>query len=69
MWGLPSPRPGLEVSQRPWLQAVITPPVAAQDPPQQPLRLRPYIYVYDVAPEFSTDIYQYRIERGNCMWR
>ncbi len=32
-------------------------------------RSRPYIYVYDVATELSSDIMQYRIERMHCTYR
>ncbi|GFR49991.1 hypothetical protein Agub_g12137 [Astrephomene gubernaculifera] len=55
---------------KPWLAAAVTPPVAAEDPPRTaPQRKRPYVYVYDVKPEYSSDILQYRIERVNCKYR
>lgn len=65
----PTAPPGDEVRRKKWLKAAITPPVAAQDPPQSTTRLRPYIYVYDVSPRFSSDILQYRIERTHCTYR
>ena len=42
---------------------------AAQDPPPAPSRKRPLIYVYDMPPEFTTRILQYRITRNHCVWR
>ncbi|KAG2488200.1 hypothetical protein HYH03_013194 [Edaphochlamys debaryana] len=59
-----------QVSRKPWLQPVITPPIAAEDPPvTSPTRTRPYIYIYDVKTDFSSDILQYRIERFACSYR
>lgn len=63
------PFAGDEVVNKPWLRKAITPPVAAQDPPLTPTRLRPYVYVYDVPPDYSSDILQYRIERSHCTYR
>ncbi|GIL48810.1 hypothetical protein Vafri_5227 [Volvox africanus] len=58
------------LGSKPWLEPAVTPPVAAEDPPRtKPQRVRPYIYVYDVRPEYSSDILQYRIERGHCSYR
>ena len=34
-----------------------------------PHRLRPYIYVYNLPPEFNADLLQYRIERGFCSYK
>ena len=51
---------GDEVEKRPWLADVLTPVPAAQDPPHSPTRKRPFIYVYDMWPEFNTDVMQYR---------
>lgn len=68
---LRSPRfpAGDEVKAKPWLKKVLTPPPGAQDPTPHPTRRRPLIYVYDVSPEFGTDILQYRIERSHCLYR
>ncbi|PNH08225.1 hypothetical protein TSOC_005205 [Tetrabaena socialis] len=59
-----------QLDKKPWLKPAITPPVAAEDPPtSSPQRKRPYIYVYDVKPDYSTDMLQYRIERSHCNYR
>ena len=55
---------GDEVEKKPWLSDVLTPVPAAQDPPFSPTRKRPFIYVYDMWPEFNTDVMQYRYEGG-----
>ena len=52
--------PGDEVAAKPWLKKVMTPPVAAADPPASPTRKRPFVYVYDTHPEFNSDVQQYR---------
>ena len=42
---------------------------AAEDPPPKPQRRRPFIYVYDLKPEYSSDILQFRIEGRHCLYR
>ena len=31
--------------------------------------MRPYIYVYDMKSDYSTDMLQYRIEGAHCLYR
>jgi hypothetical protein len=51
-------------------QLVISPQPFGQRPrAPYPAGKRPYIYVYDVKPDFSTDMLQYRIERAHCNYR
>jgi len=52
-----------------WLEQVLTPTLAAADPPASPTRRRPFVYVYDTLPDYNTDIMQYRIERSHCTHR
>jgi hypothetical protein len=61
--------PGDELMGKPWLKNVINPVLASMDPPPFKARKRPFIYVYDTASDFNTDIIQYRIERGHCNYR
>ncbi|KAG2424765.1 hypothetical protein HXX76_014189 [Chlamydomonas incerta] len=68
--GLPYSEEPDYVAKKPWLEPAVSPPVAAEDPPRTaPTRRRPYIYVYDVKPDYSSDILQYRIERAHCNYR
>ncbi|GIL69673.1 hypothetical protein Vretifemale_506 [Volvox reticuliferus] len=60
---------GDEMLAKPWISDVMTHVVATEDPPMTPERRRPYIYVYDIKPDFSTDIMQYRIEGSHCVYR
>ncbi|KAG2488211.1 hypothetical protein HYH03_013205 [Edaphochlamys debaryana] len=60
---------GDQVTSKPWMQGVITPAVAPEDPPMTPYRRRPYVYVYDMKSDFSTDLWQYRIEARHCVYR
>ncbi|KAG2488357.1 hypothetical protein HYH03_013047 [Edaphochlamys debaryana] len=63
--------------ERPWLRDVLQPvPAAATEPPSgggagagPPGRLRPLIYVYDMPPEFSTRMHQYKLTREFCGYR
>lgn len=51
---------GLQEAQRPWLNSVVKPVAAAQEPPASPTRKRPFIYVYDIPPQYNYHLYQYR---------
>lgn len=66
--GLPL-EPGDENKDKTWLKSTLTTVAAALDPPLKPTRKRPFVYVYDTAPEYNTDILQYRIERAHCSYR
>lgn len=62
--GLPI-EPGDQARDKPYLKAVLPhpQPLPAQQPPPAPTRRRPLIYVYDMSPEFTTDLLQYRLAR------
>ncbi|KXZ50749.1 hypothetical protein GPECTOR_15g434 [Gonium pectorale] len=60
---------GDELVKKPWIAAALTHTVATEDPPLTPLRRRPYVYVYDMKPDFGTDLWQYRIEGSHCVYR
>eukprot|EP00955_Chlamydomonas_euryale_P064089 358852-Chlamydomonas_euryale.AAC.2 len=51
-----------------WLEQVLTPTLAAADPPASPTRRRPFVYVYDTLPDYNTDIMQYRCVRRYGKW-
>ncbi|KAG2488355.1 hypothetical protein HYH03_013045 [Edaphochlamys debaryana] len=70
--------PGIDVSSRPWLKDLLLPvPAAAVEPPPAAAaapeggsgRLRPLIYVYDMPPEFTTRMHQYKLLQGICAYR
>lgn len=61
--------PGDEEVKKPWLQAPLMTVPSAADPPLKPTRKRPFIYVYDLRPEFFEDLMAYRIERFHCTYR
>lgn len=42
----------------PWLDLVMAMPPAALDPPPQPTRKRPLIYIYDLPPAYNTRMLQ-----------
>ncbi len=54
---------------KPWMAEAMTHVIATEDPPLTPSRRRPYIYVYDMKPDYSTDYWQYRIEAAHCIYR
>ncbi|GLC75556.1 hypothetical protein PLESTF_001656500 [Pleodorina starrii] len=60
---------GEQLLEKPWLAEAINHVVATEDPPLTPTRRRPYIYVYDMNPEYGTDLWQYRIEGSHCVYR
>lgn len=51
------------------MEEAMTHVIATEDPPLTPTRRRPYIYVYDMKPDYSTDYWQYRIEAAHCIYR
>lgn len=54
---------------KPWISLVAPDPVpAAADPPLQPTRRRPFIFVYELGSEYYTDLLQYRHARDRCVW-
>ncbi|GFR49988.1 hypothetical protein Agub_g12134 [Astrephomene gubernaculifera] len=68
--GVAAEEQGLELlTKQPWLPAVRTHIVATEDPPLTPVRRRPYVYVYDMKPEYGSDLLQYRIEGSHCVYR
>ncbi|PNH07164.1 hypothetical protein TSOC_006410 [Tetrabaena socialis] len=54
---------------RPWLAAATVTPPAALPVPALPTRPRPLIYVYDVPPDFTFRMLQYRLIPHVCTWR
>ncbi len=53
---------------RPWLRPVIKPqPPAAVG--QRLMRRRPFIFVYDLPPDYNSRLLQYRIDPSACTWR
>ncbi|GIL93384.1 hypothetical protein Vretimale_17471 [Volvox reticuliferus] len=70
--------PGLEDS-RPWLSKVMmSVPAAALEPPsvgpgtaseQHGARMRPLIYIYDMPPEFTSRMHQYKNVNEHCGYR
>lgn len=48
---------------RPWLASVAAESPSAADPPALPTRKRPFIYVYDLPPEFNVRMLQWRGNR------
>uniref|UniRef100_A0A7S0VHX0 EGF-like domain-containing protein n=1 Tax=Polytomella parva TaxID=51329 RepID=A0A7S0VHX0_9CHLO len=57
------------VDKKPYLKSVMESPQAAEDPPLSEFRARPLIYVYDLPPRYGSDMLQYRIESGSCVYR
>jgi hypothetical protein len=71
----PDPEPccllpaGLEAS-RPWIKPFAAmPPAALPDPPADASRKRPFIYVYDMPPAYTSRMLQYRLGKNSCSWR
>ena len=52
---------------KPWLAESISPVPAAEDPPVRPTRVRPLIYVYDMPPNITTRMLQYKNAAYVCM--
>lgn len=52
---------------KPWIRDYVRTP--ASEPPTEPTRPRPLIYVYDMDPVFDQIILQYRIDAGTCVHR
>ncbi|KAG2445204.1 hypothetical protein HYH02_008672 [Chlamydomonas schloesseri] len=61
--------PALHEGERPWLRPVVAIPPAAQEVPAISTRPRPLIYVYDVPPEYTSRMLQYRNFGDTCLWR
>jgi hypothetical protein len=57
------------VQQRPWLADHVRLPLASRPERHGSPRKRPYIYVYDLADEFTSRLLQYRVKREACTWR
>ncbi|GIL77471.1 hypothetical protein Vretimale_2966 [Volvox reticuliferus] len=58
------------IPQTRWLREVIgSEPPAAMEPPPQPERKRPLIYVYDLEPLYQSKILQYRVSPTWCVHR
>ncbi|KAG2450529.1 hypothetical protein HYH02_005030 [Chlamydomonas schloesseri] len=58
-----------DIGQRPWLSSHVREPPAALEPPPQPTRKRPLIYVYDLDPLYNARLLQYRIVQTWCTHR
>ncbi|GLI62946.1 hypothetical protein VaNZ11_005800 [Volvox africanus] len=52
-----------------WLEPLIVIPPASLPVPASPTRPRPLIYVYDVPPEYTSRMLQYRVAADSCVWR
>mmetsp|Transcript_28884 Transcript_28884/g.77805 ORF Transcript_28884/g.77805 Transcript_28884/m.77805 type:complete len:776 (-) Transcript_28884:785-3112(-) len=61
--------PGDVLKARPWLKHVLQPVPAALPPSERPFRNRPFIYVYDLPPEFNAHMMQYRVDKHLCTSR
>jgi hypothetical protein len=63
--GLPAPpHTGLGDKGRPWIKEFAKLPTAAlPEPPAGLQRRRPFIYVYDMPPAYTSRMLQYRLDR------
>lgn len=61
--------PGDQAGHRPWLNTYMRLAPAAQDPLPATRRKRPFIYVYNLPAAYNTRMWQYRVNRGACVWR
>jgi hypothetical protein len=57
------------IAARPWLAKTVAEPPSSIDPPPEPTRKRPLIFVYDLNPLFSSTLLQYRIIANKCVHR
>ncbi|MEW5305094.1 MAG: hypothetical protein WDW36_007657 [Sanguina aurantia] len=58
-----------DFESKPWLKETVGIPPAAAAVPAAPTRKRPLIYIYDMPPEFTTRMHQYRISGNACVYR
>jgi hypothetical protein len=66
----PSATPGLQESQRPWIKPFSQLAKAAlAQPAAGTTRKRPFIYVYDMPPAYTSRMLQYRMDKASCTWR